>query len=195
MVAAIKDLCALLPNGKEDYYSEIANFTRRIYTKISNKNTLYFLDKTPRYHLIADDILSIFPEGKFIFLWRNPLSIISSIIDTWGRGRWNLYNFKIDIFRGLVNLIETFENNKDKVYGLRYENLITNPEDELRKIFTYLNLNFKEDSVSEFSQVFLLGKMGDQLGKQNYNHISSQPLTKWEKTLCNPVQKYGVDVI
>jgi hypothetical protein len=42
-----------------------------------------FLDKTPRYHLIAPFLADLFPRAKFIVLTRNPLARLASMKQTW----------------------------------------------------------------------------------------------------------------
>ena len=53
----------------------------------------------PPYCLVAEEIMRIFPEGKFVFLWRNPLSVIASMIETWGP--WRPTFMTADLFVGL----------------------------------------------------------------------------------------------
>jgi len=43
----------------------------------------FFLDKTPRYYFIIPELKNVFPEAKFIILLRNPLAVLSSILNTW----------------------------------------------------------------------------------------------------------------
>jgi hypothetical protein len=57
----------------------------------------------------SSDILAAFPEGKFIVLWRSPLAVGASIIETWASGKWNLYRVKVDLFDGIESLITTYE--------------------------------------------------------------------------------------
>ena len=54
-------------------------------------DTRCFVDKSPPYHLIAQQIISTFPDARFVFLWRNPLSVLASIVDTLADGRWDTY--------------------------------------------------------------------------------------------------------
>ncbi|RYD54446.1 MAG: sulfotransferase [Verrucomicrobiaceae bacterium] len=42
----------------------------------------WFLDKTPRYTLIGEEILATFPDAKFIVLWRHPLAVAASVSST-----------------------------------------------------------------------------------------------------------------
>jgi len=68
---AIRDFYINLPSGLCDYHSEIADFVRKLYTKASSEESIYFVDKTPIYYLVVETIIEIFPDAKFIFLWRN----------------------------------------------------------------------------------------------------------------------------
>ena len=88
---AVQDFCATLPNQERDYFESLHAFALQLYEKSAGKKkAAYFLDKTPKYHFIVDDIMQLFPEGKMFFLWRNPLSVIASIMQTWGNDAWNI---------------------------------------------------------------------------------------------------------
>lgn len=101
---AVGDFFDGFPNGKDDYLKEVNCFTKKLYQKYINNEEKYFVDKTPRYSLIVDEIITTFPEAKVIFLWRNPLAIISSIIDTWGGGGGGIYiDFMWTFLMGLKN--------------------------------------------------------------------------------------------
>ena len=188
LVIAVNDLLNEFPNGKDDYLAEIHDFILKLYTKATKHKTKYFLDKTPRYHLVAEEIISLFPEGKFIFLWRNPLAIIASIMETWANGHWNLYKFKVDIF-GLKNLLNAYKKYSNKVYAVRYEDLITTPENEWQKVFDYLELEFSPEILESFKRVQFNGQMGDSTGIKHYQSISRAPLEKWKHILSNPIRK------
>ena len=68
LVWAIQDFCNELPNGVEDYLAELRTFVLRLYARATNNKAKYFLDKTPKYSLVVNDIIHIFPDAKFIFL-------------------------------------------------------------------------------------------------------------------------------
>ncbi len=189
VVSAINDFIKVLPNSKADYIAEMREFVLRLYAKASGEGARYFLDKTPRYHLVAEEIVGMFPDAKFVCLWRNPLAIVASIIETWGGGKWNLYRFKVDIFDGLANLVSVCQQYKNLIYPVRYEDLVASPADEWRKVFNYLDLPFDESSLTNFKDVRLGGIMGDPTGSANYQAISSEPLEKWKSTLSSPARK------
>lgn len=186
---AVKDFCLELPHGQDDYVQEINGFVKRLYAKVNKKNARYFLDKTPRYHLIAEEIIRTFPGEKFIFLWRNPFAIIASMMDTWGKGKWNIPVYDVDLYTGLNNLIEAYKNNKDAVFPIRYEDILRNPDDELKKLFNYLDVPFYPELLHHFNKIQLKGRLGDPKGIKQYHSISRVPLEKWKHTMGNPVRK------
>ena len=161
----------------------------QISTTSEEDKTTYFLDKTPRYHLVINEIYKLFPESKKIFLWRNPLSVVTSIMNTWGQGKWNLYRYKIDLFQGLNSLIEAYQASSNEVASICFESLLVNPEDELDKIFSYLDLDFDSNSIASFHELKLKGRTGDQVGVHEYQSISQEPLEKWKNGIVNPVRK------
>ncbi len=189
LVEAIEDFCHVLPEGREDYLAEVRELTMRLYGKASTDGALYFLDKTPRYHLISEEIVAAFPEGKFVVLWRNPLAIVASIIETWSGGRWNLYRFKVDLFDGIGNLARTQERYGDRIHAVRYEDLVTHPERSWEGVFRYLDLPFEPSALEQFSSVKLSGRMGDTTGVEKYAKVSGASMEGWRQTLNNPFRK------
>lgn len=189
LTEAIKDICSKLPNGQADYLDEMSKFVIQVYKKASTKKSTYFLDKTPRYHLIAEEIFQLFPRGKFIFLWRHPLAIAASIMETWAGGKWNLFRYEIDIFNGIENLVSAYEKHKYKSICLKYEDLLSNRDDELKKILHYLDLPLNLQWTSEPNLVKLPGRWGNPPKAKRYSSVSSEPLQKWKIVLSNPLRK------
>ena len=98
---AFADFINNLPNGENDYFEALNEFACTLYQKQCMNNETYFLDKTPRYYFIVPEILEIFPDAKFIFLFRNPLHVMSSIIQTWCDGNLRkLYSYERDLNLG-----------------------------------------------------------------------------------------------
>lgn len=189
LTLAVEDFYKALPGGREDYIEELRELALRLYSKAARGDARYFLDKTPRYHLISNEIVEAFPDGKHVFLWRNPLSVAASIIETWGDGRWNLYRHKLDLFDGLEALIETYERNRERSHAVRYEDLLINPEKEWREIFRYLELSFDGSVLELFDNVKLNGRQGDPSGIHRYDRVSREPLERWRQTLNSPMRK------
>jgi Sulfotransferase family len=187
MVTAIEDFCRELPAEEEDYRAELRNFVLRLYEKAAGGEARYFLDKSPPYCLIAEEIMRLFPSGKFVFLWRNPLSIIASIIETWEQ--WHPTMFRSDLFIGLPRLVTAYGAQSARAYSVRFEDLIDGDERIWRPLMDYLGIEFEPDALSRFAGVELNGRMGDPTGVKRYSALSSEPQEKWKGTLGNPLRK------
>jgi hypothetical protein len=189
LVDAIEDFCEKLPGGRDDYLEEMREFTLRLYEKAADSGATHFLDKTPPYCLIAEEIMRLFPEGKFVFLWRNPLSVIASMIDTWGP--WRPTFMSSDLFIGLPRLIAAYQENRGAVHAARFEDLSApEPEEEAwRSLMAYLEIEFDPRTLADFAKVDLKGRMGDPTGRKRYSALSSEPAQKWRKTFANPLRR------
>lgn len=139
--------------------------------------------------MVADEVIATFPEGKCIFLWRNPLAIIASIVETFCGGQWGIFHSKVDLFDGMENLIRAFRNNSSKVLAIRYEDLVQVPKETLGKIQEFLGTEYPESSLSAFSAMKLKGEMGDPTGVKKYDSLSVQSIDAWKVTLANPWRK------
>lgn len=189
MVTAIQDFCRELPHGEEDYRRELRAFILRLYEQAAGPGARYFIDKSPPYYFVADEIIRLFPEAKFVFLWRNPLSIIASIIETWRGGRWNPTLFQSDLFVGLPRLLDAHRQNAARAHAVRFEDLLADGASAWRELSDYLGFEFDERTLHTFSTVTLNGHMGDRVGVERYDRLSSAPAEKWALTLGNPMRR------
>ena len=180
-----KDVLKNLPNGEIDYYQFLNEFSVKIYSSLSNSNSIYFLDKTPRYFWIIPEIEKIFPNAKFIFLFRNPVQVFASTISTFSDNRFHkLYRFHYGLDEGFNLISKGFEKLKSKAYAIQYEKFIENPEHYLTEILDYLDLNYESNLLSNFNKQDLKGASVDPTGVKLYKSIDDSPLEKW-KTIFN----------
>ncbi|MEP6476624.1 MAG: sulfotransferase [Actinomycetota bacterium] len=186
---AIREFAERLPGGPDDYRTELRSFVSALYDRASDGGGGYFLDKTPRYHHIADDLFDLFPEGRFLFLWRNPLAVAASISETWGRGRWNVEKYRTDLFDGTAHLVSSYRAHADRSIALRFEDLVTHPLETWPSVFAHLDLSFDPELLRSFGEVRLDARMGDPTGSRAYTSLSVEPLDKWRRTLANPIRK------
>ena len=180
-------------NDENDFFDEIRCFVLSIYQRITsqqNKRAIYFIDKTPRYHLIINEIHKIFPDAKFIYLVRNPLSIIASMVNTIPRNVWSLYFYNVDLFEGLNNFIANYIKYSPFSISVKYENLVNNPNFEIGRILKYLNIKENHDFCSPNKNIELRGSMGDKLTHEKGYNLRKQSIKKWKKTINNPVRKF-----
>jgi hypothetical protein len=186
---AIREFAERLPRGGADYDAELRSFALGLYAKAGNGSRTYFLDKTPRYHFIANDLFRIFPDAKFVFLWRHPLAVVSSISETWGGGNWNLAQWRTDVCDGVANLVEAYLAHADRSFAVRYEDLVADPASAWTPLFDYLGVSFDPRTLKTFTSVRIDARMGDPTGSRLYQTLTTQPLTKWRGSIGNPFRK------
>jgi hypothetical protein len=185
---AIREFVDRLPAGQDDYDAAIRAFALTLYDQASSGPGSYFLDKTPRYHYVVADLFRTFPDARFVFLWRNPLAVVASIAETWCKGKWNVGRWQGDL-QGVSSLVDAFEEHRDRVVAVRYEDLVTGGADAWAPLFSYLELSFDPSLLVSFADVRLDGEMGDPTGRSRYRSIAADPVDKWRRTLATPTRK------
>ncbi|MGH2629959.1 MAG: sulfotransferase family protein [Actinomycetota bacterium] len=193
---AIREFAGRLPGGETAYLEAVRAFAMDLYGRATDATDAtdatagveYFLDKTPRYHFIADELFRIFPDARTVFLWRNPLSVVASIVDTWSGGRWKLERWHDDLHEGPPNLVNAFRGHRDGSFGLRFEDLVASPDRVLPDLFAFLGLEFDPQLLEGFASVRWDARMGDPTGTERYEGLSTEPLDKWKATIRGPVR-------
>lgn len=186
---AVSDFVTELPHGSHDYRAAVREFALDLYGKVTPSPATHFIDKTPLYHLIVDEIMSTFPDGKFIFLFRNPLSVLASSIELFDEGRWEVARYHMALFRSFADLVPAWQRYQDRSMKVRYEDLVEGEEGSWQGLTDYLELDWEPQVLKSFSDVRLRGRMGDVTGTRAYSELSIAPLTKWRASICNPLRR------
>lgn len=188
---AIEDFIEELPDKEEDLRRGIRRFVLELFGKVSSGDSTFFLEKTPRNTLIIKELMAIFPEGKFIFLWRNPVSIVSSMMETFSKGRWRLHSNYVDLFKGYQAMCSAFEEFDDRILSIRYEDMVTSEEAIVERLEKYLGLNIA-NHLNKLSKMNLKGSLGDKSGIEEYKEVSPKSIEKWRSNICNIYRKVWV---
>lgn len=187
--AAIDDFAQSLTGGPATFDSRIRSFVEQLYADAAEPGSTYFLDKTPVYHFIVEDVIRLFPDAKFIFLWRNPLSVLASILQLFRKNHFEPYEFPAELVRGPSALATAFDLHRDLVHAVRYEDLLGEDRERYwRGIFEYLELGWDPQVLKRFSTV-RLRNFGDPRGVRLYDKLSTEPLEKWKKSFRGPVRQ------
>lgn len=188
---AIQDFIDTLPNGKKDFSVALKDFITSLYLQTQPKKSVkYFLDKTPRYYLIIAFLAEVFPDAKFIFLFRNPLEVLSSILTTWFENRFFIYRHYVDLYYGPQAMFKGFDLLKNKSVSINYVDLVNSPEKELQKICSYLQISFDPEMLIDYKNIIFRGRMGDQTGLNEHGSISTIPRAKWKTSLNTLYRKH-----
>jgi hypothetical protein len=188
VASAIGDFTAGLPAGATSYRARVRELALELYADVAGPSNRFFVDKSPPYHLIVEEVIATFPDARFVFLWRNPLSVLASVVDTLADGRWCTYRFRGDLFHGIDNLVAAYDRHRDRAHAVRYEDLLSGVT-AWRVLCEYIGMDFDPEALSRFAEVRFDGRMGDPTGVEQYQALSAEPLERWKKTLSNPVRR------
>jgi hypothetical protein len=139
-------------------------------------------DKNPIYSFYGKKLLEIFPEAKIIHIIRDYRDNILSIkkvnfeapVTALLAHRWKIANKKIE------KLSKKYPN---QYYLLKYEELVSDSEQEIKKICTFLNVSFQE-SMLNFHQA------KDKVLKD----FSKKEIDKYHSSLYQPINTRKVGI-
>ncbi len=107
----------------------------------------YFIDKMPNNWLFVGFIRLILPNAKIIDMRRHPLDCgLSNYRELFARGQTYSYDLRHigRYYSDYVRLMRHFEEVQPcAVHRVIYEQLVEDPEGQLRKVFDYLGLEFE----------------------------------------------------
>ena len=179
--------------NENEFINSARAFAQTSYNSLLTKTGhQLFVDKTPRYYHILDFIETLFPEAKKIWLKRNPLDVAASYKITWNRGIDFLVGeildpTSFDFILGLPNLEKFFAEKSPEKLEIKYEDLVHCPEQEIKKIAAFCNIQF-EPSMLDLSEsrkglkIVLNSEFGDKKIKDRQQFDSSS-IDYWEKHL------------
>lgn len=177
-VDAFNDLLNNLPDGDATYRMAVRDFALRIYGELADGRP-YFLDKTPRYYLMVDFLRQVFPEARFVFLVRNPLSVLASIIQTWYKGYFMWFDHWIDWKQGHACMAEAIKSRREGDLVVHYEDLVRTPQASMETLCAGLDIAFDPSMITDYKAKDWKGSVGDPTGIHRYAGVSDASLDKW----------------
>lgn len=172
----------------------IAEFATAIYAEYALNNERYYLDKTPRYYHILDDLIRIFPDSKFIVLMRNPVSVFASSITGLRRDSVRrLDHLDRDFYQGPEKIADFLVQHKNKVQLVRYEDLVADTENCIKDICDYIDIDYSHDLIDQSFSIQLKGH-GDHLGARNLKHVADTQ-GKWKAVINTSYRKLRLKML
>lgn len=176
---------------KEKSYSK-GDIVRLFYRHIKKPDVEFICEQTPRNLFYVDEILSIFPNAKFINLIRDPRGVLLSQKNKWRackkfgqpkreilRSFFNYHPFNI-LFLWKKSLYqgELLSNKFPKqVLTIKFDELSKNPLPHLKEICEFLGIDYKNDLVD------INVEMTSNLEMEGMRGIDNQVSTTWKNKL------------
>jgi len=156
----------------------IKHFINELDSICISKNKVNWIEKTPMHLHHIKTIMNNVPNAYFIHLIRNGKDTISSLYDVtskysneWG-GKRSVKEC-LDRWNNDLSITENYIGHPNH-YVVRYEDLSTNTEDELIKIFEWMNLKYEENILTKYFETASKVITDKEAWKGNnlLNHIS-----------------------
>jgi tetratricopeptide (TPR) repeat protein len=142
----------------------------------------YLVDKTPLNFRWIGFILKIFPNSKIIHCSRNPMDICwSNYKNYFASSNLNFtYNLNtlgkfFNLYRDLMNYWNNLFSNK--IYHIKYENLINDNENEIKKLLQFCELNWDQNCLKFYKNK---RKVSTASTTQVREPIYKSSVTKWK---------------
>lgn len=186
---ALQKFLQSLEGGDAVYFEAMRRGMGHLYsTALAQAGKQRFLDKTPRYYLILPELARVFPRARFVILLRNPLAVLTSVMTTWVRGR--LRRMRLvhdDLYRAPAMLLRGVEQLGEQCCVVRYEELLRDPPNQLRRLTEFLGVPEQDDLVSYGDEGHNGWTMGDDTLTRRHARVCSNNLDRWQTRLADPV--------
>lgn len=119
-----------------------------------------------------EEIMEVFPNARYIFLYRDCLDFVHSALEVskYGFGGFYFDEYILknpgNLVEGLVNFwchqtekrIDLTENSNHSIYEIRYEDIVKEPSNTLRPLFQFLGLSYDDDLLESVFMKFRPGR-------------------------------------
>ena len=185
---AVQGFLQAMPRGEAEYIEGVRRMHTYLYEcALASSGKRCFLDKTPRYYFIIPELYRAFPKAHYIILLRNPLAVLCSVLKTWGKEDWfSLYGYKSDLIRAPRLLLEGAELLGRRGVIVRYEQLVTDPEGQVRRMCDMLGVDFVRVMVEYGRHDLPDWSFGDVEGIYEHVRPALENAQKWVQMLRDP---------
>jgi hypothetical protein len=184
-----------LPGGEKDYYEACRAYLDVLYGRMleTSGGKRYFLDKTPAYGLVVDFLAKVYPETHFIVLTRHPIAIFSSFANSFFDGDYaEAYRYNPIPNRYVPVMAKFMREKPAPMIHVKYEEIVQNPERELERMFTFLDLPIELEAVEYGKHEHTEGGLGDPISVAKYTKPMTKSIDKWASELAADSAKLAI---
>jgi len=182
---ALRELCDELPRGEADYLDALRAYPSALYEKVlAPTGKQMFLDKTPAYGLVLPFLAKLYPKARYVVLTRHPLAVLHSVAHSFFAGSYDAAEEQNPIVRRYVPAIGRFVLERPVPFvQVRYEDVVTDPERELRRIFEHLGLDYEPQAVTYGKHQHITKSFGDPMSVEKHERPVTDSIESWAADL------------
>lgn len=182
-------LDSLTPAEREEFKAAMEKLVR-ISLNVQHKER--FLSKNPPHTARISTLLELWPDAKFIYLVRNPYTVIRSTCDFFRRTacsttlqHFDEEHFEEEVLKNYKALVERYERDKGLIpegnlIEIRFEDVEADPIATTERIYKELSLGDFE-AVRPRVEAYAGKKRGHKKNSYNYDDHIVKLVNKWCK--------------
>ncbi len=191
---AIRELVRSLPGGERDYLSALRAYSDSLYSRLLEASGRpLLLDKTPAYALVLDFVAKLYPRARYVVLTRNPLAVWTSYVQSFFDGDHDAALRFNPILERYVPAVARFLREAPvSIHHLRYEELVAEPEAQMRAVCRSLGLDFEPGMVDygeSGAPVITARGLGDPITVAREKRPTTRSLARWAEDLAGHPDK------
>ncbi|HHT9109542.1 MAG TPA: sulfotransferase family protein [Candidatus Brocadiaceae bacterium] len=203
---------------KGDVFTSTKVFEAFLYYETIKNNKNIPCDQTPRNVFYMGEILELYPNSKIINMIRDPRDVLLSQKRKWKRRFLGAKNIPLkESFRSWINYnpvtisklwnasiyaADKYSGN-NRIISLRFEDLLKDPENYVRKICDFLEIPFYHTmleipqigSSSGFDQPEKKGINSERINIWKKGGLNSTEVYICQKITCSLMNHYGYPII
>ena len=190
----LNDFLARLRGGEEVWWEAVRLMLGHLYGRaLEESGKCVFLDKTPRYYFIISELRRVFPRARMVFLLRNPLAVLASVIETWAPddSAESLRIFRRDLVTAPSLIAQGIQEFGATCPVVRYEELATDPAETVARLCERLELPFEAGMIEYGASA--AGRERFPYGDEGtvYREVRPVPdrIARWQAALDSPVRR------
>ncbi len=138
-------------------------------------------DKTPVNTFALDDIHAVFPMARFIHLLRDGVDVVHSCVDRSLIPDWKDAATR---WKQAIHAFSDFQKeHPESCYILRYESMVQQPEIEIKRICSFLDISYHHRMIDQVEHVEKLGDMDYQHYQSSLEAVSIQHVGKGRRNM------------
>ncbi|MBI3770665.1 MAG: sulfotransferase [Deltaproteobacteria bacterium] len=193
---SIREFVADLPCGANDYLDACRAYTDVLYGRMlaaRGEGKPIFLDKTPANALILPFIASLYPRARYVVLTRHPAAIWSSYANSFFDGDYlAARRFNPIVNRYVPAMARFLRERPVALTHVAYEDLVQRPEEEMRRVFAFLELPFEPGVIDYGEHEHESKGLGDPLGVKRHSRPVTDSLETWAHELAADPTKLAI---
>ncbi len=167
-------------NKKKQIAKDYINYVEKF-----ESSSIIYTDKAPLNFIWIGIIKILLPNSKIIHCQRNSKDNILSLYKNDFDDRLNFTYDSKDLFnfyKEYLELMNLWKSNLNKeIYDIKYENIVSNPENEIDKLLKFCGLDFEKECLNFYNNIRPIKTVSSAQARQPLYNKSISSYKNFEK--------------